>query len=77
MLMRREDPDIERIGIHESDAGWQCNWVWLVRDAPRLTKNERNELLAKANLILADLQKDFAILRTRKLPPPQRQSFEA
>ena len=76
VLMRRDDPDIERIGIHESDTGWQCNWVWLMSDVPRVTKKERNEILARANLILSDLQKDFAILKT-KLPPPQRQTFEA
>ncbi|MBV9751726.1 MAG: hypothetical protein JO188_04325 [Hyphomicrobiales bacterium] len=67
--MRRDGPDIERIGVQEAKDGWRCYWVWLMNDAPRLTKKERDEVLARANLILADLQRDFAIVRTRKPSP--------
>ena len=67
--MRHDNPDIERIGVREAKDGWHCYWVWLMSDAPRLTKKERDEVLAKANLILDDLQKDLAIVRTRKPSP--------
>jgi len=67
--MRRDDPDIERIGVRQAKDGWRCYWVWLMKDAPRLSTKEREAILAKANLILADLEKDFAIVRTRKPSP--------
>ena len=67
--LRREDPDIERIGVHHDGADWRCHRVWLAKDAPRLYAEETKTILQKANLILADLLKGREIVRTRKLPP--------
>jgi hypothetical protein len=38
--LRREDPDIERIGIHHDGHGWRCHRVWLAKHAPRLSAKE-------------------------------------
>jgi len=64
--LRRDDPDIERISIREEGVGWRCHWIWLANDAPRLTMEEWNTVLDKANLILVDLLKDCTIVKRRK-----------
>ena len=60
--MRRDDPDIERVGVRHEEQGWCCLWVWVMNDAPRLTAKERGSILYQANLILAELLKDYEIV---------------
>ena len=61
--MRREDPDIERVGVHHDIHGWQCHRVWLAKDAPRPSAKETKAILDKANVILADLLSEHEIVR--------------
>ena len=72
--MRRDDPDIERVGVRREEQGWCCHWVWVMNDAPRLTATERGAILHTANLILAELLKDYAIVATRRQQPENQTS---
>ncbi|MBV9977016.1 MAG: hypothetical protein JO105_16640 [Hyphomicrobiales bacterium] len=70
--MRRDDPDIERVGVRREEQGWCCHWVWVMNDAPRLTATERGAILYKANLILAELCKDYEKVSVRGPLPETR-----
>jgi len=39
--MRRDDPDIERVGVRVEQQGGCCHGVWRMHDAARLTAAER------------------------------------
>jgi len=69
---RRDDPDIERVGVRQEEQGWCCHWVWVMNDAPRLTAQERDAILYKANLMLAELLKVYEIVSIRGPLPETR-----
>jgi len=73
--MRRDDPDIERVGVRQEEQGWRCHWVWVMNDAPRLTAKERGAILENANLILAELLNDYEIVLVRG-PLPEKQTLK-
>ena len=61
--MRQRYPDIERIGIRHSAQGWRCESVWMSKGAASPSDSDYLSLLAEADRLLADIQRDFEIVQ--------------
>ena len=59
--LRRDNPDVQRIGVERGPNGWRCHPLWLHKDGPALSKTETAEILAEANKLLAQLLQEFEI----------------
>ncbi|MBV8829963.1 MAG: hypothetical protein JO108_12120 [Acidobacteriaceae bacterium] len=60
--LRPRHPDVDRVGIECGPRGWTSREVSLVKSAKTATRVKKEELLAEANFILAELQKHFEIV---------------
>jgi len=60
MRLRRQHPEIERIGIERGPTGWRSHRVWLRKRAPQ-SDAKTGAVLVEANRVLAELLESFEI----------------
>ena len=66
MCLRRQHPEINRIGIEHGPTGWRCHRVWLRKRAPQWPDAKTEAILAEANKLLDELLQSFEIEDERR-----------